>query len=1254
MRLLVALFCLTTLCDVSTPPSSCPAGCHCLNESDEGQRWKVTCNWDEARFDLFSALPVNVTSSLTIHCSRPLASGLQVERMFKSFGQLRLLRHLAISNCQPANNSARAVLLVGAPARSLPSLRSAQLERLGDSTQIGDKLLDGSSALDKLTITSSGLDAMPSLCHLTELKLLNLSSNRLRNLQWLSMCERNLVVLDVSRNRLAHLSRHQLSTVRNLRVLIAEHNSLQTIAADALDHVDSLHELLLGANQLVSVAKLPSKLVRLDLGANWLSSVPSAIEAMEHGEYLNLSHNRLETFHFDCLRRCASKLRTLDLSANRLALIGLASLTGEMTLRSMDTLSMANNRLERFDLKGLQFPALREFDLSANHLPQLGVAHLNGMPNLRILRVDDNSIGSVEESAFVGTSRLSELSLAGNLLAEVPTAVAALTNLTTLDLSNNRIAAVAKFLFNNMPALSVLNLANNRIVSVDRYVFTNVPALVELNLADNAIAQLAIGSFEGAASLRRLHLQGNSIGDLQGVLVNLSMLEYVNVSSNAIAYLDMGFLPSSLGRLDASRNRLTRVTNFLHRLRPNMALREADLSHNAIHQLSADSLPATLRTVNLSHNAIERVHPRAFYKCAHLDSVDLRANRLHSVDASAFELAPVKEASLESPIPSSVLYLAGNPFRCDCRIGWLNRPLMEGVRMDEGEGRMPTLIDRQQLLCTTGDDQRPIAIAGAPNEVFVCAYDRFCMVDCPCCEFNSCDCNSVCPTDCHCRHDASLTINQVICSGVDAHPKSVPMLATEIRMDGVAVGSGGRRLARNAFLGRHRLRQLYLNASGVSSIDEKAFNDLVALQLLDLSGNRLELLSGAEFYKVPNVTHLFLHNNRLTTVGDYLFAQLTNLRVLTLHGNRLGYLPPKLAFVGGSTMAVSSVTLRENPWKCDCGDHLLLQNWLPRNRDLVPDHELLYCQDDLSAPDNGSTVLRLLPPSKGDRLVKVNFWTFLIDLNRTFCQSLPRRAVDQANNSDYRPLEATIDREGQRQHNLAPLAVVISAGVTVALLGALVGYKLCIRAKRKQCYKKYVGGELSCDNGNYSLPASLLPLQHDILVLCSWEEQRWAEQQLVKRLERELPYHSVCMLYRDLFDDGLPEGRTHQRVADELIAAMERSWRVLAVLSDSFVNNEWQRPAIRIAFDHLLRDRRQRNVVLILPGQLAPGTDPILAHHMRTNRCLQWSDPLFWEKLRDSVPQRVDVDPTPVAAFSESSSSNYADVYGTIVPSHFV
>ncbi|KFD54302.1 hypothetical protein M514_04844 [Trichuris suis] len=1242
MRVLAA-FCLllaTLLSDALTP--SCPTRCHCQLEDE---RWHVTCKWDRIpSLDVLSALPVNVTS-VTIQCSDNMATSHYAAGMFTSFHRLW---NVTISNCRSADSSSPPVVMT----RNLPFLRSLQLEHLGEWKHIDDSVLNGSSALERLVLASNGLEKMPSLCHLTELKLLNLSSNRMSNLQWLSACSRKLVTLDVSRNRIAQLGRHQLKAVGSLRVLVAAHNMLQIIGDDAFDDVDNVRELRLSNNLLTTVASLPSQLEQLDLSANWLPSVPSVISRMRHLQYLNFSDNRLEQFHFDCLRESASTIRMLDLSKNRLSLIGLAnSLTREMKLSSLEVLLVVNNRLERFDLKGLEFPALKKLDLSGNHFPDVRFSHLKGMPNLRSLRISDSSVGTVEDDAFVSSTQVKELCLAGNLLVQVPKVIRMLTNLTTLDLSRNRIEAIPKFLFDNLPAMSRLNLANNHIVGIDRYVFTSVPNLVELNLANNAISQLSVNCFDGLTNLKRLHLQGNNIGDLHGVLSNLDRLEYVNVSENSISSLNLKILPSSLSHLDASRNRITKVTNFLHGLRKETWLREADFSFNNIQQLNADSVADTLRFVNFSHNSIEHVQARSFFNCTQLTSVDLRYNKLRTIEASALQLRPTNSTA------STLFYLSNNPFQCDCYIGWLSGPNNHNNNRDDG---IPSLLvaDRDELSCTPTarkDSDKSIVIARAPIETFVCAYDHFCMVDCPCCEFDSCDCNSVCPADCSCYHDATLTLNKVICSGADIQPKNVPMLATEIRMDGVSIGGDSRRIPRNAFLGRHRLHQLYLNGSRIGRVDEKAFNDLAALWLLDLSDNELETLTGSEFYKVPKVTHLFLHKNRLTTIGDYLFAQLTNLRVLTLHGNRFHYLPPKVAT--SDAPHLRTITLGQNPWKCDCGDKLLLQNWLPRNRALVPDHESLYCQEDLTAPANGSTVLRLLPPSKGHHFVKVNFWTFLIDLNRTFCRpkqvnptSADRREPQQAEEAEEEKGEDDdYPVESSSRQNLVPLAVVVSGVLTVALFSVLVGYKVCKNLRRKKFYKHYVGelgtGDSSCDNGNYSLPTSLL--QHDLLICCSWEERHWVEQQLVKRLEDELPYHRLCMLYRDLFDEGLPERRTHQRVADELIAAMERSQRVIAVLSDSFIRNEWQQTAIRIAFNHLLRDR-QRNLVLILPNQLAPDMDPILAHHLRTNRCLYWNEPLFWEKLRDSVPEQFAHDLVP------SESSNYADMYGTIVPSHFV
>ncbi|XP_061128265.1 leucine-rich repeat and transmembrane domain-containing protein 1 [Syngnathus typhle] len=103
-----------------------------------------------------------------------------------------------------------------------------------------------------------------------------------------------------------------------------------------------------------------------------------------------------------------------------------------------------------------------------------------------------------------------------------------------------------------------------------------------------------------------------------------------------------------------------------------------------------------------------------------------------------------------------------------------------------------------------------------------------------------------------------------------------------------------------ALLGLRTLQHLSLAYNSLRELDKRLFGPIHSLSHLDLSHNSLWGLSGAMGEHLRNLSHLGLTHNRLTRLDRSLLEALTRL---------------------------DSITLRGNPWRCDC--HLIgLKLWL--------------------------------------------------------------------------------------------------------------------------------------------------------------------------------------------------------------------------------------------------------------------------------------------------------------------------------------
>ncbi|KRZ72243.1 Slit -like protein 2 protein [Trichinella papuae] len=1270
---------LTTI--AAADHNHCPTGCHCLQEPNP-QEVKVVCHWPRiASAAVFSTFPAHRLSSLRMHCTEPSGRGRFSRSMFASFDRLR---HLTIVDCGNAGE-----LLTFSFTEGLAELKSLHLERLGSVTEVDEDAFVGAKAVEKLALVESGLVQIPrlALCRLGELKVLNLSHNQITSFPELfgsdpqrspdERCsEQQLLVFDLGYNEIFDISRLQMRGLSSLRILNLQHNRLETIGTGVFESLLHLQELNLRGNQLAVVYTLPPGVVHLDLSANRLLTGPVGLDRLTNLQKLNLSANRIETFNL--INSPLDSLRILDLSRNHLTNFNVgdtadaggrlaAQTLSNVTTSNLQQLYLNDNRLEKIDF-GQSLVSLRRLDLSRNLLASTfelsGAGLLEHMPSLRELYLSGNGIGHLDEDAFVDLPQLSSVALDNNRLLEVPAALSILPNLTAVDLSHNRIVHLGPSSLDGPASLRWLNLSSNGLMQVDRRAFGAVSGLRVLDLSNNAIEQLSTSCFDEAINLHELYLQGNQLAGLHGVLVNLPALRSVDLSSNRLSTLDLGLLPAELERLHAGNNNLRKVTYFIRRLRTSSSkLQYADFSNNSLKTLDANSLPLSLRLLNVSSNAIELVTGGLLARGnGTLTVVDLRHNRLHSLSRS--DLGVIERPSANAG--RTEIYLRGNPLRCSCSTSWMLEPWSEQL-----------LADRHLLDCSSGSvESSRVALLDVPADQFLCSYETVCAEGCLCCEFEICDCKSVCPVGCHCEHDSrSGSVNRIRCSRA-VLPWSIPMQASEILLDGVRLLE----LSKHAFLGRYKLRRLQLNHTHLHTVSQLAFSRLSALTVLDLSDNRLQRLTGAEFHKLPNLVELYLHHNRLSVVGSKLFEQLTTLKVLTLHGNRLHLLPVALPSLG----SLRAVSLSANPWRCDCDDKYLLQRWVPERRHLITDADVLYCEEELqivgsvandsqstSVADTPTSVVALLPATDGQRTVKINFWTLLELMNTSgLCEpetdsspplsqhrypiaTSPATSSTLVTTATTAAAESSNDNDNNNDNNSRLHSALIAV---LVLCTVVAGALLTLMLRRMYCTRKPNSGRRSyCRYVHESTPTkeassvcdpapSTQLLQYDLLLCNSVADQPFVEEALLGRLEEEPPYYRVCSLHRDLstFSTG-----------EQLLKAFDRSQRVLLLLSDGFVETDWQQPELRAAYQLLLRDKHRKLVLVVRDRAVPVETDPVLGHYVRTNRCLFWTDPMFWDKLHDTVPSPLTFNICQ-SNVSPNNNEDYSDMYGTIVPSHFV
>ncbi|KAF2880127.1 hypothetical protein ILUMI_26047 [Ignelater luminosus] len=1134
----------------------------------------------------FSVIQPQHTVRLRLECSDALF--FQSSLNAGSFRPLVELRELSIEYCKIGNLSDGAF-------RGLKELRNLTVRT--HNTDWSAMTLEVSPGvftdelrlLERLDLGENNMWSLPEgvLCPLYSLEILNLTRNRFREISSFRFahnpserCGTSLRLLDLSRNNIDRLPSGQLSGLARLQKLYLQGNGLSYLADRALEGLSSLNVLKLSDNRLVS---LPPELFSdtRDIKEMYLQNnsinvlAPGLFSELTQLLVLDLSHNELtadwiNTATFAGLIR----LVVLDISYNRLTKLEPSVFRD---LYSLQILRLNDNFLELIPEN--TFSALYNLHtliISNNRLTSIDSDTFNGLYVLSLLSLDNNRISRIHPEALKNCSSLQDLHLNGNKLLQVPEVISNVPMLRTLDLGENHIDTLTNDTFRDMKHIYGLRLTENNIGNISKGVFDKMAALKILNLSRNKIQKVSASAFDSNLNLQAIRLDGNYLTDIEELFAKLPSLVWLNISDNQLKWFDYALIPTGLQWLDIHSNQISELGNYFE-IESTLALSTFDASANKLTEITGSAIPNSVEVLFLNDNLITKVQSYTFFKKPNLTRVDLFGNKITHLDPNSLRISAVPP---DKPLPE--FYIGGNPYQCDCTMDWLQK-----VNAGNRARTQPKLVDLEsiycQLLYNRGRTYVPL-VEAAPYQ-FLCTYETHCFALCHCCDFDACDCEMTCPENCTCYHDQSWSANVVDCSSsgyVETLPDQIPMDATQLYLD----GNDLRSLMSHAFIGRKRLKILFLNNSNIELIQNRTFNGLKELEVLHLDENRIRELRGYEFEGLNSLREIFLQHNRISHIHNGTFTSLRHLRVLRLDHNRLN-----TYVVWQLPTALTEVTLAYNPWSCDCEFTEQLREWMIRG-DSVSDlnsvrcvynaTELDYYTEDIYA-DNSEVGFYINTENSTACTGAANIDNS-INGNLTATKTIIRRQAIQ----DYLPL-------------LVITLVVFAVIVSITLLLFIFRQELRVWIHSKFGVRLfYRPTELEMDDRDKLF---------DAFVSYSSKDEAWVAEVLAPTLE---PNYKLCLHYRDF-----PVGAY---LADTIVQAVESSRRTIMILSENFIKSEWCRFEFKSAHHQVLRDRRRRLIVILLGEVPQKDLDPDIRLYLKTNVYLQWGDKLFWEKLKFALP----------------------------------
>ncbi|XP_078694333.1 uncharacterized protein LOC144923569 [Branchiostoma floridae x Branchiostoma belcheri] len=275
---------------------------------------------------------------------------------------------------------------------------------------------------------------------------------------------------------------------------------------------------------------------------------------------------------------------------------------------------------------------------------------------LEEVKIDGINLDDASLSNLFRCTSIRSLTLSNCRLESIPTSLANLEGLQTLDLSHNNLTTMPTGLFRSLPCLNRLNLSHNKIPEIRDV--AGAQALHKFDVSFNEIEELpcellhmeSLESFSGSHNkvarwleqtsaeeqtkpgpLVHLNLSHNLLEDVPRCVTELKNLETLNMNHNKIRVLgDAVKMLNTLRSFDVSSNYIEEIPFAILQME---SLEGFNCSHNNVARWLEPSngerqvSRTPLVFLKLSHNSLEDV-PRFVKDLKNLSEVDLSYNKI--------------------------------------------------------------------------------------------------------------------------------------------------------------------------------------------------------------------------------------------------------------------------------------------------------------------------------------------------------------------------------------------------------------------------------------------------------------------------------------------------------------------------------------------------------------------------------------------------------------------------------------------------
>ena len=815
-------------------------------------------------------------------------------------------------------------------------------------------------------------------------------------------------------------------------------------------------------------------------------------------------------------------------------------------------------------------PMLQILFLHNNIIKSFDKEVLSKMKQLKLLDLSDNHLTLISNGLFKSQLQLGELNLTRNNITSIEKdAFTGLQNLYKLDIQQNNIQSIPSEALSELGNLVQLNISCNII----KFLPTFPASLKVLDLSENKISYIDDNVFSGLTNVLQINLAHNKINFIyQNAFKNNAKLQALGLGHNNISIFDYHMFPlnSSLNTLFLTHNNISDICAFPTEYFP--LLRVLDISNNKIKKIVSDNyghhnlFPESIAELYLARNEIYFIRNYEFQQPS-LRYIDLRENRIqflskHVIAPSETNLMPV------------LYHLSGNPFFCDCNLQWLK----DVITLQNNNSHASVIIqDQNAVFCKVSDHGKPYLIKDLPTSTFLCRYTEYCISTlCNCCENVTCNCRNKCPEGCKCSKTKNWKDADVV-TCLDANLSSIPADISKQCTELFFSGNNLSYVSSGDLDGLSCVWILDLHSCQIREIEDGSFQWLSKLLSLDISYNLLQSLNRKMFKGLESLGRLYVAFNQIQMIEYGTFNSLKRLLYLDLTSNRLKRISVD-DFKKLSTLV--SLNISKNPWSCDCFYLERMKNFTIANAGQIKDIHDVSC---------------LFYNETSNETVKYP----LADVH------LPELCVNQT----------VLYNEGTNNLD-TPSVVALSTVLSLFVLGMIIfGVIFWNREFLKVWLYVKFGWKWHQKETEEDAQRP-----YDAFVAYSSDDKHFVIRELVPYLEenqRRRPGYRLCVHYRD-FAVGAS-------IAESIISAVKHSKRVIIILSENFLHSEWCQFEFQKAYHQLLKEKRNRIIMILLHDINNQMLDNQLGDYLKTRTYVKYGDPWFWAKVEYAMPK---LDPT--------------------------